>query len=86
MNNMTSDIYNDICHALSRHEGVVDQQYDKQYNFVQESVLDSFALLSFISDVEEVYSIQLLPEELLSNDSHTVDGLVKLIARKQQEL
>ena len=58
----------------------------EDYNYVNESSLDSFALLNFISDIEDIFSIQFSPDELSQNHTHSVKGLVNLIELKKSEL
>ena len=58
----------------------------EDYNYVNESSLDSFALLNFIADIEDIFSIEFTPEELSQSSTHSVKGLVHLIELKKLEL
>ena len=82
-------VYKDISSLKKISELLAQRVYQNKYkngedyNYVNESSLDSFALLNFIADVEDVFSIQFSPEELSQTSTHTVKGLVDLIALKK---
>ena len=44
----------------------------EDYNYVNGSSLDSFALLNFIADIEDIFSIEFSPEELSQSSTHRV--------------
>ena len=75
--------YEKIVELLEQNGDQIKHKNGKDYNYVNESSLDSFALLNFIADVEDVFSIQFSPEELSQTSTHTVKGLVDLIALKK---
>jgi len=83
--NTRNDILDCVYNLIETHEGRSFQDYSEQYNFVREGFLDSFALLSFFTDVEEMFSIHLSPEELSSTDIQSIAGLVELVIYKQKE-
>jgi len=78
-----SAIRDRIMSLLADHGGKVPHEPAKDFNYLQKGGLDSFELLSFITDIETTFAVQITPEELTSSDSHTVDGLVRLIAGKR---
>lgn len=52
------------------------------FNFITEGNLDSFELLSFISDVEMEFDIQFTADDLIISHHHTINGLAGLILKK----
>ena len=75
--------YEKIAELLEQNGDQIKHKNGKDYNYVNESSLDSFALLNFIADVEDVFSIQFSTDELSQSSTHTVKGLVDLIALKK---
>lgn len=73
-----------IYHTLEQHGVDNAREKGKEYNFVHESNLDSFELLSFIIDLEALLEIEFTPEELTSSSVQTIGGLADLIEQKVQ--
>ena len=51
-------------------------------NYVSDLNLDSFEVMQFLDQVEEVFTINLTPEEILSEGNHTLQGLANLVFTK----
>lgn len=68
---------------LANHGDHQAHDIQRSFDYTRDSNLDSFELLNFIADVESVFGIQITADELADNDSHTIDGLVRLIASKK---
>jgi acyl carrier protein len=77
------EIFENIYSLIEVNQGCPIEKRHKEFNFVKDGHLDSFALLSFIMDVEQIYSIQLSSDELQSEEIHLVEGLVEIIIYKQ---
>ena len=75
-----------ISELLELHGDQNKPKNGEDYNYVNESSLDSFALLNFIADIEDFFSIQLSPDELSQSSTHSVKGLVHLIELKKSAL
>ena len=54
-------------------------------NYITEANLDSFELLSFISDVEIEFDIQFTADDLINSQYHTINGLTALILKKCEQ-
>jgi len=52
-----------------------DEKKILEINFVKSDVLDSFSLLSFITDIETFFQIQIPLEDLSNEKLQTVSGL-----------
>ena len=63
----------------------IEDRHEK-YNFVKDGFLDSFALLSFITDIEQNFSIQFSSEELSSEEIQSIYGLVDILIAKYKGL
>ena len=72
-----------ISELLELHGDQNKPRNGEDYNYVNESSLDSFALLNFIADIEDIFSIEFTPEELSQSSTHSVKGLVHLIELKK---
>lgn len=79
------DLYEQIWSLLESHGNLGIRDKGKDLNYVHESNLDSFALLNFIAEVEEAFGVQFTPKELAYNETHTVEGLTRLIVSKRKE-
>ena len=79
---MDFKLYEEIHQLLKSYGDHKPHEKGLDYNFVHDSGLDSFELLNFIADVEEIFAVQFSPEELSQCDTHTVEGLSRLIASK----
>ena len=75
-----------VSELLELHGDQYKHRNGEDYNYVNESSLDSFALLNFIADIEDIFSIEFTPEELSQSSTHSVKGLVHLIELKKLEL
>lgn len=55
------------------------------FNYITEGNLDSFELLSFISDVEIEFDIQLTANDFTNTNHHIINGLASLILKKYDQ-
>lgn len=53
-------------------------------NFIDGGMIDSFEILSLVISIEAEFRIKILPYELAQEANKTVDGLARLVERKQQ--
>ena len=60
-----------IYELLERYEDQKKYEKEGEYNFVNESDLDSFELLNFIADVEELFKVNFSPEELSNSEKNS---------------
>ncbi len=72
-----------IYHILEQH-GISDiSEKGLEYNFVNQGDLDSFELLSFITELESILDIEFTAEDLTDKSIQTIEGLSKLILKKK---
>ena len=70
----------DIFLKLLLEMGVSEQSCNQgDFNFVSDADLDSFQLLSIISEIEAALGIDIPVEMLESNISHTIGGFVSML-------
>jgi acyl carrier protein len=72
-----------IFNILEQNQGQALDVYNQNFNYVEDSSFDSFALLEFITDVEQTFDITLSVNELQNHDNHLIGGLVEVIYLKQ---
>jgi hypothetical protein len=58
---------------------ITDQNY-VGYCYYENNTLDSFELLALFTSIDQQFGVKLSPEEMLSDQLKTVDGLVSYIA------
>jgi acyl carrier protein len=51
-------------------------------NFVKSGILDSFAILSMVMQIEQVFKIKFTIDELANTQLQTVSGLASAVANK----
>jgi len=51
-------------------------------NFVKDQILDSFSIISFITEVENSFGVTLSSSDLISEEAHSLAGLSNIIFLK----
>jgi acyl carrier protein len=77
-----TDVAEQVVELLIQYSVQTLDSVDENYNFVTSGLLDSFSLLSFITDVEEQFQIAFTPDELTSELMQTISGLSAAVSRK----
>lgn len=67
---------------LIQENATVKVELDSRTNFVNTQILDSFAILSLIMQLEQVFNIKFSVEEIADESLQTVAGLSAAIANK----
>lgn len=67
---------------LIQENATVKVELDSRTNFVSTQILDSFAILSLIMQLEQVFNIKFSVEEIADESLQTVAGLSAAIANK----
>ena len=66
------------------HESHPELDYtEKGVNFIDEGMLDSFDIVTLISEFEEQFDIQIAGADVLPENFANVDSIVKLIERSK---
>jgi len=75
-------IYIRLAKLLAEHRvGLIENI--ENFNYVTEGKLDSFELLSFISDVEIEFDIDISIEDITNKKNQIINGLAELILEKK---
>ena len=82
---MNSNLVESIYKLLKSNGDILPDDINESYNYIEDGSMDSFSLMTFFSDVEEEFFIQITPDELSDASSHTISGLHSLIVRKSQD-
>mgnify|MGYP000572849618 CR=1 FL=1 len=56
---------------------------DESLNFIEEGMLDSFDIVTLISDFEDQFGIQIAGSEVLPENFANIDSIVKLLERSK---
>ncbi|WP_321276199.1 acyl carrier protein [Thiomicrorhabdus indica] len=67
---------------LIQQNAAMEVELNSQTNFVMTQILDSFAILSLIMQLEQVFAIKFSVEEIADESLQTVAGLSAAIALK----
>ena len=71
-----------IFQLLEEYDVLEVTEKNLEYNFINQSDIDSFGILSFITEIEALMKIEFTPEELTDSSIQTVGGLADLIEKK----
>lgn len=74
------EIHNKLVSLLSEYGLDLSSNFE-EFNFVTEGNLDSFELISLITDVEIEFGVRFTAEELANDRCHVVNGLAELILK-----
>ena len=78
-----TEIQNQILQYLKDHAQHSSAAPVASSDFVTECLLDSFAILGLIMDLETRYEIRFDPLELTSDSARTAEGLAAIVDRKR---
>lgn len=62
-----------------------DVDFTEETALIDDGVLDSFDIVSIISDLNDEYEINIRVHDLTSENFNSVAAIVKLVERKRQE-
>ena len=57
-------------------------QEKKEYNYIESGYIDSISIIQFIIQIESHFSINLFPEDTVSEKFKTIGGLIEIIQKK----
>lgn len=49
------------------------------------TLLDSFGVLTLLMAIEDAYDVKITPVDMLEDDNKSVDGLIRLIAKRMKQ-
>ena len=62
-----------------------DVDFAEETALIDDGVLDSFDIVSIISDLNDEYEINIRVHDLTPENFNSVDAIVKLVERKREE-
>ena len=62
-----------------------DVEFKTEQALIDDGVLDSFDIVSIISDLNDEYEINIRVHDLTPENFNSVEAIVKLVERKKQE-
>lgn len=71
------DILNDIDDSID---------WKEQKGLVDERILDSFCVITLISDLEDAYGVEIEAAEMILENFNSVDAIWDMITRLQEKL
>ena len=61
-----------------------DVDYDTCTTLIDDRILDSFAILSLVADIEDNFEVKITPEELTAENFNSAEAMWNLIERLQK--
>lgn len=59
--------------------------YENCKTLIDDHILDSFGILSLVSEIEDEYEIEVLPAELVAENFNSAESLWEMICRLKEE-
>ena len=60
-----------------------DVDYETETKLIDNGLLDSMAILSLVSDLEDAFDVEITPVELVPANSNSADAIWQMIRRLQ---
>ncbi len=58
-----------------------DADYETCTTLIDDGILDSFAILSLVSELEDQYDIQITPQELIPENFNSAEAIYAMVQR-----
>ena len=62
-----------------------DIDFEHEKKLIDESILDSFDIIRIVMDINEAFEIEIQVEDLLPENFNSIEGMMELIAKLQDE-
>lgn len=62
-----------------------DVEFEKETKLIDDGILDSFDIISIVQEMNEAFNVEINVEELEPYNFNTVDAMVELIKKLQEE-
>lgn len=62
-----------------------DVEFDKEQELIDSGILDSFDIVSLVGELNEAFDIEINVEDLLPENFNSVEAMLELIRRMQEE-
>ena len=60
-----------------------DADYENCTTLIDDGILDSFAILSIVSELEDAYDIRITPAEIIPENFNSAEALYAMVQRLQ---
>jgi|TARA_B100000315_G_scaffold233079_1_gene245936 acyl carrier protein len=83
---MSKEIYNAVIDLLEKRGQVPEgsERERREYRYLDAGHLDSFSIIQFVLEIEELFKITLTPEDTTSDKFRTVNGLIQIVEKKHK--
>ena len=62
-----------------------DADYETCDTLIDDGILDSFAILSIVSELEDTFGVQVTPAEIIPENFNSAQALWEMVQRLQEE-
>lgn len=62
-----------------------DVDFEKEQELIDEGILDSFDIVTLVGDINDEFEIGINVEDLLPENFNSVDAMLELISKMQEE-
>ena len=59
--------------------------YENCENLIDDGILDSFSILSIVSEIEDVLEVELMPEDMIPDNFNSAKQMWNMICRLKDE-
>lgn len=60
-------------------------QFDENTKIVDNNLLNSFEIYKFVNELNFAFDIEILPMDIIPNNFNTIDAIINLIKKHQDE-
>ena len=62
-----------------------DMDFEKETKLIDDKILESFDIVSLVSELTDEFDITIRPKDLVPENFNTVDAMVELISKAQED-
>lgn len=62
-----------------------DVEFEKEQELIDSGILDSFDIVSLVGELNEAFDIEINVEDLLPENFNSVEAMLELVRRMQEE-
>lgn len=73
------DVKEEILEILNNLDDSIE--YEEEDSLIDDMILDSFAIITLVGDLEDTFDIEIGPSEMTADHFNTVDAIAEMVTR-----